>query len=183
YAAECVTIFLLRNGRGTQHEMKGRPRSMKLSIAFCWILAFTLSAFGQSVPADWQVSLERTPCFGMCPIYKVSVDADGTVTARDSHDEIFKSYLIPTLIDRLYKLSDPKTFLELDPDYLPSQECDGPFETDHPSEVISIRANGRFREFIRNKGCKPRPGTLLLRLIALGDEIDRLTDDIFLKLP
>src|SRR5579862_9270632 len=56
----------------------------------CLIFAASLTAllivaqpgFGQtknSIPSDTKIVLERTACFGSCPIYKLTISADGTV--------------------------------------------------------------------------------------------------------
>lgn len=43
--------------------------------------ATTAAATGvQEVPEDFVVTLERTSCFGECPVYRVSIDARGNVT-------------------------------------------------------------------------------------------------------
>lgn len=34
----------------------------------------------QAIPDDFVISLERTACFGACPVYSVSIDARGNVT-------------------------------------------------------------------------------------------------------
>jgi hypothetical protein len=34
----------------------------------------------QSIPDDFVIALERTACFGACPVYSVSIDAKGSVT-------------------------------------------------------------------------------------------------------
>jgi hypothetical protein len=72
-------------------------------------------------------------------------------------------------------------FLNLKPDYVPQHECDGPNETDWPSEVISLVANGRSRTLAHNVGCKARPNTFLSGIVKLGEAIDKLTDGMFVK--
>jgi hypothetical protein len=34
----------------------------------------------QAIPDDFVITLERTACFGACPVYSVSIDAKGNVT-------------------------------------------------------------------------------------------------------
>ena len=41
----------------------------------------------QSTPEDFSVRLERTSCFGDCPVYTVTIDAAGTVT-YDGRDHV-----------------------------------------------------------------------------------------------
>jgi hypothetical protein len=40
----------------------------------------TVSRPSQTVPDDFVISLERTSCFGECPVYSVTIDAKGNVT-------------------------------------------------------------------------------------------------------
>jgi hypothetical protein len=43
------------------------------------LLAACQPAAVEAVPDDFQVALERGPCFGTCPVYSVTVSADGEV--------------------------------------------------------------------------------------------------------
>src|SRR5688572_14545697 len=51
------------------------------SIAVAVTLATTSSStmMAQGVPDDFVIKLERTSCFGECPVYSVSIDARGNV--------------------------------------------------------------------------------------------------------
>ncbi|MCU1278658.1 MAG: hypothetical protein JWM53_2204 [bacterium] len=58
--------------------------AMRNFVAACVVLAATLAHADSSVPEKGAVSpvlasLERTACYGRCPIYKVTVLRDGTV--------------------------------------------------------------------------------------------------------
>lgn len=154
---------------------------MKVLLAIAGLFVAALAVSAQSVPKDWLVSLERTGCVGTCPVYKIEIDSGGTVTFRNRHNEITKDKLSVCHIQELYKLSETEQFLNLKSDYVPKQECDGPNETDWPSEVISIIANGRSRTITHNVGCKARPNTFLVKLVEFASAIDRLTNDMFIK--
>lgn len=45
------------------------------------LAAALLLAAGSGAPEDW-VELRRGPCFGNCPVYEVTLRADGTATYR-----------------------------------------------------------------------------------------------------
>lgn len=55
-----------------------------------WLAAVTLAvpcfaaAQDLEIPADTRISLERTHCYGPCPVYTVAIDARGMVTYRGS---------------------------------------------------------------------------------------------------
>ena len=58
---------------------------------FVWAAGFALivlapiatsRAAPQAIPEDFVIKLERTACYGRCPVYVVSIDAMGNVTLR-----------------------------------------------------------------------------------------------------
>ena len=54
-------------------------RFLALLLTACW----TGSASPPPTPAvesRFEITLERTPCLGTCPVYRVSIDGDGRVT-------------------------------------------------------------------------------------------------------
>ena len=60
----------------TRASLHGSARLLAMAIAI--IASASLPA--QTVPADFLIKLERTQCFGDCPIYTVTIDAKGNVT-------------------------------------------------------------------------------------------------------
>jgi hypothetical protein len=153
---------------------------MKVAITVLLFVFTGLSAWSQEVPKDWKVTLERPGCFGSCPNYKITIDANGAVYFRN-HDGDGAGRLSKQEVQGLFQLSKMEEFLSLKPDYAPRQECDGPSETDWPLEIISLTANGRSRMFTHDTGCKPRPNTFLSGIVRLGEGIDKLTDSMFIK--
>lgn len=57
---------------------------MRLYLLAGWLLVAIAQAFAQSpTEAEFrsaEISLERTACYGSCPVYKVTIQGDGTVT-------------------------------------------------------------------------------------------------------
>ena len=45
-----------------------------------WTPLATSRAAPQAIPEDFVIKLERTACYGRCPVYVVSIDARGNVT-------------------------------------------------------------------------------------------------------
>ena len=60
-----------------------------------------------AVPPDFKLSLERQSCYGFCPMYTVSVDAQGLVTYNGDRfvklKGIHKAQLSKNRLTRLYK--------------------------------------------------------------------------------
>ena len=153
---------------------------MKLTIAVLLLVLTSLSNSAQEIPKDWKVTLERPGCFGNCPDYKITIAANGDVCFR-GRDGKETGRLSKQEVEGLYKMSKTEEFLNLKPGYVPEQECDGPNETDWPTEVISLTANGKSRTLTHNVGCKARPDTFLNGIVKLGEAIDELTDSLFIK--
>ena len=55
---------------------------MTVGVAFALVIGLTGSAAAQGVdvPADALIHMQRTSCFGTCPIYAVTIDGRGAVT-------------------------------------------------------------------------------------------------------
>jgi hypothetical protein len=59
----------------------GHPLFRAASFALVALTSLTTSdAAAQAIPEDFVIKLERTACFGFCPVYRVSIDARGNVT-------------------------------------------------------------------------------------------------------
>jgi len=125
-----------------------------------------------ALPEDLELGFERTPCFGTCPVYAISVDATGLVTYegrahvavegrqtlqldRVTLDALVTAYAAARLADR------------------PENETRCRLEaTDMPTLIFTVRANGRTKRVSRYRGCIGAPDTETLDgLGALGDEL------------
>ena len=52
-----------------------------LTLTAAWVLCTTGAAIAQEpVPTDLLIRLERTACYGECPVYSVAIDGEGKVT-------------------------------------------------------------------------------------------------------
>ena len=56
--------------------------AMTVRLVFALVIGLTGSVAAQAVdvPADTLIHMQRTSCFGPCPIYTVTIDARGMVT-------------------------------------------------------------------------------------------------------
>jgi hypothetical protein len=121
-----------------------------------------------SIPADMVVHLSRGVCYGTCPIYGLTVKADGTVNfdgkeytktigQADGHIDEGK---LKALIQE-FKAAD---YFDLDDDYT-SGDC----ATDHPTVSTALTINGVSKEIKHDTGCEAPEG-----LVTLEQRIDEL---------
>ena len=89
----------------------------------------------------FSIKLERTACFGFCPIYSVEVDQDGYVTYTGEKFVNFqgkKQYKIDKyMAEKLFQDAIDADFFNLNDRYVDQRV------TDLPSTVITITADGR----------------------------------------
>jgi hypothetical protein len=94
----------------------------------------------ETLPEDLLITLERTPCFGSCPSYSVTIDAAGTVTYKGFkyvRVEGRQSDRIPvSRVAALWAAAKRIGFFEMRDSYR------API-TDHPTTFVSIRGAGR----------------------------------------
>lgn len=120
------------------------------SIVVAAVLAATASpASAQSVPDDFLITLERTACFGECPIYSVSIDARGTVTYEGTKfvrvEGREKDRIPMSGVAALLATAERIRFFDLRNRYRTIRNPDGTetMVTDLPTAFVSIRAGGR----------------------------------------
>jgi hypothetical protein len=113
------------------------------------ILTFALVAASQAPASKDQiteVTLERTGCFGYCPVYKVTVRRDGTISYKGREYVQLKGAYEGKVygFDRLAQLILASGYFKLKDNYT--------FDaTDLPSAVTTVVANGQ-RKTITNYG-------------------------------
>jgi hypothetical protein len=114
-------------------------------------LALPTAAWGQDVPADLQITLERTTCFGTCPAYAVHVDAEGNVTYT-GHDYVRvkgvqHSRIDPANVVSLVRAIDDAEFFTLQTQYRTIHNADGTEEsvTDLPTTFVTVTLGGQTR--------------------------------------
>ena len=138
-----------------------------------------------AVPPDTVISLERGPCFGTCPIYKLTIYSDGSVvfegmrhvrTTGRASGRISREGLRRLISEfggiDYFSLSDSYGEVAV-VGHSPEVRCPK-FATDMPSVTTSIRINGRSKSVYHNHGC----GGLdkLKGLRALESKIDEAAD-------
>ena len=105
-----------------------------------------------SIPAAMVVKLSRSACYGTCPVYGLTVEADGTVnfdgtqyteTIGQADGRIDEDKL--KLLLREFQTAK---FFELDDEYT-SDDC----ATDHPTVSTGLTINGETKEIKHDTGC------------------------------
>lgn len=133
----------------------------------------------RAVPADTLISLERTECFGTCPVYKVTISADGTVTF-DGKRLVEKTGVAEGRISReevgeLIAGFEAANYFSLKDAYTPDSGHCPEVATDHPSANTSIRVGGKFKSVQHYHGCTGLKEELK-DLTALENRIDEIAN-------
>jgi hypothetical protein len=85
-------------------------------------------------------SIERTPCFGKCPAYMITVQRDGSATyvgrSNAEREGTYTGKVDQTTMVKLFDKANAVGFFDMQDKY------DGPI-TDIPSTIIRLNANGR----------------------------------------
>lgn len=151
-----------------------------LIIAASIVLLFVLAGFllvriltRQTVipvDAEFSITLERTACFGRCPIYRISVEGNGRVTY---YGEMFvavegeqRSQIAQDQVRRLARELERVDFFSLQDEYTDLSA------TDMPSAITTLRLNGEMKTIVHYHGDFSAPE----KLTKLEDLIDEITD-------
>lgn len=119
-----------------------------------------------AVAAESAVSLERTPCFGSCPVYRISVSPAGVLTYEGKANV----RLIGTATGQITARNVEALLLELEragyftfaDRYALSEPTCGRYSTDSPSAISSATFRGRTKRIEHDYGCSAVPGALTL---------------------
>jgi hypothetical protein len=133
--------------------MTSRLSSIARIAAFACAVLLVAPAAAQAqpdaLPPDFQITLERTACFGTCPVYKVSIDAGGAVT-YDGTEFVRVTGRQTARVQRaqvaaLLEAAKRIGFFELRDEYRTVRNADGSHTevTDLPTAFVTIVARGR----------------------------------------
>lgn len=129
----------------------------------------------QQVPSDLEITIERTMCFGTCPVYTIAIDHTGKVR-YEGKDFVKTVGPAESSISNEQLLSLINAFVNSKYwDYQDSYNPDGPqcedSATDNPSAATSITINGKTKSVSHYYGCRDFAGEA--ELIALENLIDQ----------
>ena len=110
------------------------------------------------------ITLERGPCFGSCPVYKVTLEGWGAVLfegRRFVADSGVSTASVPAeRIDSLVTALEAAGFFDFADRYGAGEPGCERYATDLPSAVIDVRARGRAKRVEHDHGCMGAPEAL-----------------------
>jgi hypothetical protein len=126
-----------------------------------------------AAPDDTTIALERTACFGTCPVYAVTIDAHGNVVYNGTRFVAVtgrRTARVPVArVAEILERAEQIRFFDLDDQYREIRHPDGTMSTvtDLPTTFVTIKRAGRSKRVEDYYGA-PK---------ALGD-LERLIDDL-----
>lgn len=116
----------------------------------------------------FSIALERTPCFGTCPVYKVEIHSDGNIkyVGKEFSDPKgeYETFIPITEVEVLRKAIIEANFLNLKDVY------DNMYISDLPSAITTLTVNGKQVKSVKNRYDPPPQ---LVRLEILIDNLWR----------
>ena len=147
-----------------------RLEATALLLALC-----TTACRQQPIPSDYEVTLQRTACLGACPVYEVTVRADGSVSW---HGERYVSPLgnvsasVPAdAVRSLVRTTRRVRFMEL-PTTLGVADC-REYHTCAPWAIVTVRMDGGQNRVRHYHGCNGSAHDDVTRLEKLVDDVVR----------
>jgi hypothetical protein len=160
--------------------MNGRWSPRAGTLAAAWLLAAWLPAAcartgtprpelaegsGSPIaPAAGSVSLERGPCFGTCPVYKVTIDRSGAVRfegRRFVADTGVSTGTAPSAsVDSLFAELQASGYFGFADSYRMSQPGCERYATDLPTVITEVRLGDLTKRVEHDRGCADAPPAL-----------------------
>jgi hypothetical protein len=113
---------------------------------------------------DPVITLDRTACFGQCPVYHLSVAPDGTVLYQGSahvpHLGPATGRIPPERVEALLSEIERAGYFSFAPRYTPAEPACGRYSTDSPSAITTVRVRARTKRIEHDYGCGASPGAL-----------------------
>ncbi len=110
------------------------------------------------------ITLERTPCYGSCPVYTLSIARSGAVqyegTKFVQHAGPHNAQIPPAAVDSLLAELDAGGFFGFDERYTSGAPACGRYATDLPSVITSVTDSSRSRRVDHDHGCHDAPPEL-----------------------
>ena len=116
------------------------------------------------VPDSVHITLERTPCFGTCPVYTVSIDGAGLVRfvgrRFTAHTGEATDTIPPAQVDSLVAELRAGGYFDFAESYVHGEPACGRYSTDSPSVITSVAAGEQRKEIRHDYGCADAPRAL-----------------------
>lgn len=111
-----------------------------------------------------EVTLERGPCFGTCPVYRVSLSGDGTVefvgTRFVSRVGTDTGRVTPSAVDSLVRALETAGYFAFADQYLPDTPACGRYASDAPTVTITVHRAAGDKAVRHDHGCADAPAEL-----------------------
>jgi Domain of unknown function (DUF6438) len=111
----------------------------------------------QDVPADTVITLMRTDCYGGCPTYTLTINADGKVIYQGGHDVKQKGKVESSItrekLKELIAAFKEINYFDLQGRYNSKSEACPSFSFDAPSVITSLTLNEKKKTINHNTGC------------------------------
>jgi Domain of unknown function (DUF6438) len=112
------------------------------------------------------ITLERTACFGSCPVYRLSVTADGAVAyegkAHVRHLGPASGRVDADRVNALLSEIERAGYFSFADRYTAAEAACGRYTTDSPSALTSIQVRDRTKRIEHDYGCGAAPGALVV---------------------
>jgi hypothetical protein len=128
----------------------------------------------QAIPTDTEIILERQECDLTCPIYKLTISADGKVVYEGrrfvKRTGIVRSSIGTEKLAELISEIERINYFSLKDKYSPGNDCPQA-ATDYPTAITSVRLNGKSKTIEHYYGCSGG-GDVFEKLTSLESKID-----------
>ena len=144
----------------------------KFGVLTMWVVLALLMAVPMAAQEENEVrlTLERGACFGTCPVYTVTIYADGTVVfegQRFVESEGKQTGMIgPDIVDRLVSIFEDAGYFTWNDEYTQMQVTDLPYVT------TSVTRDGETKRIVRYEGDDSAP----IALVYLERWIDEIAN-------
>jgi hypothetical protein len=142
------------------------------------------------IPADTVITLERTICYGSCPMYKLTIKADGSVEFEPRYvkdrsivsAEIKRGNITREQLMQLISEFERARYFSLNNRYMDERDGCPAVWTDSPSAITSIRINRKEKTIKHYYGCQERTTDMSLsqvfprELTELESKIDEIVN-------
>jgi hypothetical protein len=137
-------------------------------------VADSSAARGTTAPLPTRVTLERTSCYGTCPVYRVAVAEDGAVVFEGLQhvDSVgrFTARIDAQRLAELARAAHEHGYFALDDKYTEGEASCGAYAMDAPTVITSVTTGGLFKRVEHDLGC----GGVPRRLYDLERGIDEI---------
>lgn len=112
------------------------------------------------------ITLERTACFGSCPVYHIAASSSGEVR-YEGKAHVRKlgsasSKVPPERVAALLSELEQAGYFNYADRYTPAEPACGRYATDSPSAISSVTLAGRTKQVTHDYGCGGAPAALVV---------------------